>query len=235
MDPFYPSAIALENAAAEAQDKDIMTDKDPLENTRQLRKAYTSTSAEEIRRYYDEWASDYEAHMGNVGYTHPAMVAAMLSRHVPPGDDAILDAGAGTGIMAELLVALGYPNVIGIDNSPRMLAIAANKEKYRDLRQMTLGEPLDFADDQFAAVVSAGVFTQGHAPLSGLNELIRVTRPGGHIVFTISRTYLDGIYDEKGRALESEGRWHFVDVSERYNSTPLEGELMARVQVYRVN
>jgi len=211
-----------------------MSDEDPLKNTRQLRKAYTSRSAEEIREYYDEWAGDYETHMGNVGYTHPAMVAAMLSRHVPPGDNAILDAGAGTGIMAELLVAMGYPNVVGIDNSPKMLVAAANKKQYRDLRHMTLGEPLDFADNHFAAVVSAGVFTEGHAPLSGLDELIRVTRAGGHIVFTISRTYLEGSFDEKGKALEAAGRWQFVDVSERYNSTPLEGELMARVQAYRV-
>lgn len=231
-----PSPALCENAltAAAREQVPIVTDDDPLKNTRQLRKAYTSGSADEIRAYYDEWALDYETHMGNVGYTHPAMVAAMLTRHVPPGDDAILDAGAGTGIMAELMVAMGYPNVIGIDNSPKMLAVAANKKKYRDLRQMTLGEPLDFADDQFAAVVSAGVFTQGHAPLSGLDELIRVTRPGGHIVFTISRTYLEGSFDERGKALEAAGRWQFVDVSERYNSTPLEGELMARVQAYRV-
>jgi SAM-dependent methyltransferase len=203
-----------------------MVEDDPLKNTRQLRKAYTSQSPEEIRDYYDDWAGDYEAHMGNVGYTHP--------RHVPPGEDALLDAGAGTGIMAEILTAMGYPNIVGIDNSPKMLALAANKKKYRDLRQMTLGEPLDFADDHFAAVSSAGVFTQGHAPLSGFDELIRVTRAGGHIVFSVSRTYLEGEFEEKGKALEAAGRWRFVDASERYNSTPLEGELPARVYAYQV-
>ena len=211
-----------------------MADDDPLKNTRQLRKAYTSESAEEIRQYYDDWAGDYEAHMGNVGYTHPAVVAAMFSRHVPSGEDTILDAGAGTGIMAEILTAMGYPNVIGIDNSPKMLAVAAKKKKYRDLRQMTLGEPLDFADDHFAAVSSAGVFTQGHAPLSGFDELIRVTRSGGHIVFSVSRTYLEGEFEVRGKALEAAGQWRLVDTSERYNSTPLEGELPAQVYAYRV-
>jgi ubiquinone/menaquinone biosynthesis C-methylase UbiE len=211
-----------------------MTDNSENKNTQQLRKAYTALSAEEIREYYDEWAADYETHMGNVGYTHPAMVAAMLSRHVPPGDDAILDAGAGTGIMAEILTAMGYPNIVGIDNSPKMLAVAANKKKYRELRQMVLGEPLDFADDQFAAVSAAGVFTEGHAPLSGLDELIRVTRPGGHIVFSISRSYLEGSFEAKGKALEAAGCWRFVDASARYNSTPLEGELPARVYAFQV-
>ena len=211
-----------------------MSDDSEHKNTQQLRKAYTSQSAENIREYYDQWAADYETHMGNVGYTHPAVVAAMLSRHVPPGDDAILDAGAGTGIMAEILTATGYPNIVGIDNSPEMLALAASKKKYRALHQMTLGEPLGFADGHFAAVSSAGVFTQGHAPLSGLDELIRVTRTGGHIVFSISRTYLEGRFDEKEKALEAARRWQFVDATERYNSTPLEGELPARVLAYRV-
>jgi len=211
-----------------------MADDNEHKNTEQLRKAYTSQSAEEIREYYDQWAADYETHMGNVGYTHPAMVAAMLTRYLPAGADPVLDAGAGTGIMAELLVAMGYPDVVGIDNSPEMLARAASKKKYRELRQMTLGERLDFTDDQFAAVVSAGVFTEGHAPLSGLDELIRVTRAGGCIVFTISRTYLEGKFDEKGKLLEAAGYWRFVDASQRYNSTPLEGELPAKVLVYRV-
>lgn len=211
-----------------------MADDSEHKNTEQLRKAYTARSPEEIREYYDQWAADYEAHMGNVGYTHPAMVAAMLSRHVAPGDDTVLDAGAGTGIMAEILTAMGYANIVGIDNSPNMLAAAAKKNKYRDLRQMVLGEPLDFSDDQFAAVSSAGVFTEGHAPLSGLDELVRITRAGGHIVFSISRTYLEGSFDEKGKALEAAGLWRFVDASERYNSTPLEGELPARVYAYQV-
>ena len=83
--------------------------------------------------------------------------------------------------------------------------------------------------------MSAGVFTQGHAPLSGFDELIRITRPGGHIAFSISRTYLaDGLFDRRGDEIEAEGRWQKTDVSGIYNSTPLEGELPSRVQTYRV-
>ena len=67
-----------------------------------------------------------------------------------------------------------------------MLVAAANKKKYRDARQLTLGEPQDFADGHSAAVFSAGVFTEGHAPLSGFDELVRVTRAGGRIVFQSS-------------------------------------------------
>jgi SAM-dependent methyltransferase len=199
-----------------------------------LKKAYSARSPQEIRECYDQWAADYEVHMGNVGYAHPAMVAALLARHLPPGDDAVLDAGAGTGIMAELLVAMRYSHIVGVDASAEMLALAADKIRYRELHQMVLGQPLDFADDRFAAVVSAGVFTEGHAPLCGLDELIRVTRAGGYVVFSIARAYLEGSFDEKRKSLEAAGRWRFVDASRRYNSTPLEGDIPARVYAFRV-
>jgi predicted TPR repeat methyltransferase len=211
-----------------------MVDDSQDDNTRQLKKAYTARSPEEIREYYDEWAADYEAHMRNVGYAHPAMVAAMLSRHLPPGDDAILDAGAGTGIMAELLVAMRYSHIVGVDASAKMLALAAGKNRYRELHQMVLGRPLDFAGDRFAAVVSAGVFTEGHAPLAGLDELVRVTRTGGYVVFSIARAYLEGSFDDKQKSLEAAGQWRFVDASRRYNSTPLEDDIPARVYAFQI-
>jgi SAM-dependent methyltransferase len=171
------------------------------DSTRHLRKAYTARSPEEIAEYYDQWAVDYETHMKNVGYARPAMVAAMLSRHLPPGDAPILDAGAGTGLLADLLLAMRYSQIVGIDASPEMLALAERKRAYRELHQMILGEALRFLDDRFAAVVSAGVFTEGHAPLSGLDELIRVTRSGGYLVFSIARTYLEGPFEVKRVAL----------------------------------
>jgi predicted TPR repeat methyltransferase len=209
-----------------------MTRSSDPENTRQLHKAYAAKSRQEVSGCYDSWAEDYETHMKNVGYLHPAMVAALLTRHVPAGSGPILDAGAGTGIMAEILVALGYPEVVGFDGSKRMLEAAAGKKAYVELRQMYLGAALDYPDDRFAAVVSAGVFTQGHAPLSGLDELVRITRAGGHIIFSAGPAYLDGPLQQKREELESKGLWRFVDASERYNSTPLEETLPAQVFVF---
>ena len=204
------------------------------DSTKHLHKAYQSKSAEETSGVYDGWAGDYEGHMVNVGYTHPAMVAAMLSRHLAPCDDPILDAGTGTGIMGEILTALGYTDLTGLDASEGMLSRAAEKGKYKSLSHAFLGQPLDFADDAFAAVVSAGVFTQGHAPLSGFDELIRATRPGGFIVFSVSRTYLEGPFEEKREELEAAGLWRAIDATERYDSTPqVEETLISQVFAFR--
>ncbi len=211
-----------------------MPPSDDRENTRHLRKAYTAKSREEVSGCYDAWAEDYETHMKNVGYLHPAMVAALLARHVTAGAGPILDAGAGTGIMAEILTALGYPEVAGFDGSKRMLDAAASKDVYVELRHMYLGAALDYPDDRFAAVVSAGVFTQGHAPLSSLDELVRVTRAGGHLVFSVGPAYLDGPFRKTREELEGKGLWRLVDASERYNSTPLEETLPAQVFIFTV-
>lgn len=54
--------------------------------TRELHKAYASDDPERTSAIYDDWSGDYEENMRGVGYTHPAMVGAMLTRHHPPGD-----------------------------------------------------------------------------------------------------------------------------------------------------
>jgi predicted TPR repeat methyltransferase len=210
-----------------------MSDKTDKGSTAELHKAYHAESPEETAGIYDDWSADYEAHMKNVGYAHPAMVTAMLTRHLGAGDHAILDAGAGTGILGGILAALGYTNLTGLDASERMLARAAETGHYRELRHLFLGQPLDFADGCFDAVVSSGVFTPGHAPLTGFDELVRATRAGGLLVFSVARAYLEGPFDEKRRELEDAGLWRLVEASDRYNSTPLEDELIARVFAFQ--
>ncbi len=202
-------------------------------NVNQLHKAYEAKTVEELSERYDQWAGEYETHMKNVGYAHPAMVTSMLSRHLPVDAQPILDAGAGTGIMGELLTAMGYGQIIGFDASSDMMAVARAKNVYADLEQMFLGRPLNYVDNHFAAVTASGVFTEGHAPLSGLDELVRVTRPGGLLVFSLGPVYLGEAFEKKSEALESAGIWRLIDASKLYNSTPLADALICQVFVYR--
>ncbi len=212
-----------------------MTQKSGDDKTRALHNVYASENADETAEIYDGWAADYEEHMAGVGYSHPAMVAAMLCRHQRPGPDPVLDAGAGTGIMAELLGALGYSSIYGFDASPGMLRLARGRDVYADLKVARLGETLDYGTDQFAATVASGVFTEGHAPLEGLKELTRITRPGGHIVFSVARIYLGEAIETLAHRLEDGGKWRLAGKSERYDSTPMSKDnLMAQVYAFEV-
>lgn len=186
-----------------------------------LARVYAARGAEELAESYDAWASDYEQDMLALGYTIPAVAAGFIvGRHVPP-ESRLLDAGVGTGILGETLRVLGYPKVTGIDLSEGMLELARRKGAYSELRRMTLGEPLDLASDAFDAVVSVGVFTEGHAPPESLDELVRVVRPGGRLVFSVREdVYETGGFRERHAELAEAARWREVQASPAFQPFP---------------
>lgn len=170
---------------------------------------------------YDDWAGRYDRDLSAFSYLNPALVAGFVGRYGPAFDAPILDAGAGTGLIGWVLATMGFRDITGIDLSEGMLARAAKRNAYRTLKQQVLGAPLDFPDDAFAATTCVGTLTVGHAPPSALDELIRVTRPGGPLIFTIT----DGAYDAGGfgrklDALTAAGAWRPVYVTEPYISLP---------------
>ncbi|MEM7124696.1 MAG: class I SAM-dependent methyltransferase [Chloroflexota bacterium] len=202
---------------------------------------YNSQSNDELAERYAEWAKSYEQDMSQgFDYRSPQFIADYLSRFVSK-EGMILDAGAGTGMVGELLYQRGFQNLVAMDLSEGMLSEARKKSVYADLQVGILGQPLDFPTDAFEAVVSAGVFTLGHAPASGFDELIRVTKPGGHIIFTLHSDLYEGTsgkgreFPDKLAALEQSGAWSLLERSDRLQSTPLnEPEVTIRVLVYRI-
>ena len=89
---------------------------------------------------------------------------------------------------------------------------AAGLGAYAELVRGVLGKSLPFPDGRFAAVMAAGVFTLGHAPAASLRELVRVTRPGGRLLFSVR----DVVHDEQGfreeqAALEAGGQWRLLE------------------------
>jgi len=78
-----------------------------------------------------------------------------------------------------------------------------------------MGEKPDFPSDSFDAVVTVGVLTVGHAPASSLDELVRITSPGGHIVFTLRPDlHKEGGFKEKHAELESAGKWKLSEAGQ---------------------
>ena len=124
----------------------------------------------------------------------------------------MLDAGCGTGLSGPYLRALGYDAIEGLDFSEEMLALAGAAQRLSELKQASSAKTLPWPDGYFVAFLSTGVFTEGHAPASGLDELARITRPGGHAIFTVRDTVLEqGGFREysngwKGRAAGGRSR-----------------------------
>lgn len=190
------------------------------EKSGQLGAVYGAGSTAEVAGHYDRWAATYDADMSAVGYRHPTIGLALLARHLPRGARPVLDAGVGTGIMGEWLGIAGYPEVEGLDISEGMLAVAARRGSYARLHKLALGGPLPFAAGTFAGILSVGVFTTGHVGAEGLDELVRICRPGGIIVLTVKTTLLADSMDARLAKLAAEGRIARLETTAPYVSMP---------------
>ena len=108
---------------------------------------------------------------------------AMQSEEIFPGADKnlkILDAGAGTGIIGEMLVKQGYTNVDALDISPKMLDIAEKKNIYKRLICAPLSDVRidQIQTAEYDVTLCAGTIVYGQAKPVALDECIRHVRPG---------------------------------------------------------
>ena len=197
---------------------------------------YSSTSNRELEERYDQWASEYDKDLAEeFEWNAPQTAVDIFAKHVPAGAK-VLDAGAGTGLVGECLARAGYRDLHAMDLSLGMLEEARSKDLYKEFHQMTLGEELGYDADSFDAVISVGVFTTGHAPARAFDELARITRPGGLIVFSLRvDLYEDGGFKEHQAGLEEAGKWELAELSDPYHPLPKgEPDVIHRIWAYRV-
>ena len=150
-----------------------------------LTAAYGLSSAVDNLALYRDWAATYDQ-------TFAAAMDYIMPHHVSMsyveagGVGPVLDVGAGTGLVAAALSALGVAPVDGTDFSPEMLAVAASKGVYQRVFLGDVTSRLDVPDGHYAGVVSSGTFTLGHVGPAALDEVLRITRPGGLVVMSIN-------------------------------------------------
>jgi len=181
-----------------------------------LNKVYTAKNSEELMDAYKDWAGNYDADtVGAFGYVAHIASAEALDEVLGDTNACILDAGCGTGLVGEELVKKGYTRMDALDYSREMLEEAERKKIYNRHMQADLSQPLEIKDNQYEAVVCTGTFTYGHVKASAFDELVRITRPGGFICFTIREgAYEDYGYRKRMIELEQKRAWELLSMKD---------------------
>ena len=165
-----------------------------------------SQNDNEIKKVYQDWADRYDKDNDDLlGTVSQPNSVDLLNKHTKDKNIEIVDIGCGTGLVGKFLKDKGYLFYDGLDISEEMLEIAKSRG-YRHLSIGSLQNKLPYGNDSYDAVFCVGVFTHGHVNSNGLDELIRITKKDGFIIFTINEgVYEDYQFDKKIPLMEKEG------------------------------
>lgn len=131
---------------------------------------------------FDRIADEYDESLPpHVVAHYLAKRVAFIRQNVAPG--LALDVGCGTGVMAERLSQEGY-DVVGADPFRGMLRYV--RQRRPDLMAVAAaGQHLPFPNDTFDLVYCIAVMHHVADPTAvreTLLEMVRVTKPGGHVL-----------------------------------------------------
>ena len=105
---------------------------------------------------------------------------ALLAALGPLEGRRLLDVGCGTGRFTAAFEAAGA-QVVGVDRDPGMVALAA--QRTRSARLLVAdAHQLPLEDNGFDLAVATTLLEFATSPQQAVDELVRVTRPGGRLV-----------------------------------------------------
>src|SRR5439155_676765 len=105
----------------------------------------------------------------------------LVSRVAAASSDTVLDVATGTGAVARELLRQKGCRVVGLDQSPEMLAEARRRLPENVELVEGTAEQLPFPDAAFDALTFTYLLRYVDDPAATLRELARVVRPGGTI------------------------------------------------------
>ncbi len=177
---------------------------------------------------------------GLLGCRSPQVAVEALARtlerlRLDPAQLVLLDLGAGTGLVGELVRGLGLAGVVGLDVLPAARA-AALRDRPGAYRDYAVGDLADPAPELLAAlrrhrlggVIAAGALGGTHMPAVALDRALALLPAGAPVVFTIDERWTatdapGGFRTPLARLLDS-GRLRLLERSSFRHRTSTAGE-----------
>lgn len=155
----------------------------------------TRAPVEYLRTVFDGYADRFELHLVSLGYRIPGLIRAVVTQHpaIAAGErlGPVLDLGCGTGLMAVVLSDLPVGPLVGIDVSSRMLAYAAAKQLYAELRETDLMQLLTEDTTRWKLILAADVLIYFGTLPEVLAAVHSRLEPGGWFVFSLEELLPD--------------------------------------------
>jgi predicted TPR repeat methyltransferase len=140
-----------------------------------------------VEKLFDEYARDFETHLRErLRYRLPEQLFEVMAPHLEALPQALqmLDLGCGTGLMAPLLKPRAH-HLIGVDLSPKMLAMAAEKQLYDELVKAEIETYLADSGARFDVIVAADVFIYFGLLGAPLASIASCLEEGGVCAFSV--------------------------------------------------
>lgn len=165
-----------------------------------------------VRAFFDahrDWQGDYYskegAYFSNLLRRRKELIAKAIAALPRPACGTALDIGCGSGVYTEELLRLDYETT-GMDLSGEM--IASCERRFAGLPNtapsvhLQVGdvEHLPFNDASFDLVLCVGVLGYLIEDERAVRELVRVTKPGGHIVVNVTNAFSLSDIDTRARS-----------------------------------
>ena len=166
-----------------------------------LTAAYALSSVEDNRRLYAAWSKDYDQEFAlTMDYILPQHVAQCFVEN--DGSGPVLDIGAGTGLLGQLLYDHCRP-VDALDLSQEMLDAATHKNIYRHLYAADVTVPIEHSGGLYDGIVSSGTFTHGHVGPDAIDNLFALARAEALFCLSINkRHWVEKQFDAKFTSLK---------------------------------
>jgi demethylmenaquinone methyltransferase / 2-methoxy-6-polyprenyl-1,4-benzoquinol methylase len=146
-----------------------------------------SARTRHARELFAPLGPTYDRYAGLLSFGQDPRWRSFLVSRIPPAAQRVLDVASGTAAVAiELARADAARTVVGIDQSPEMLAAGRERVEHTGLAarielREARAEELPFADGEFDALTFTYLLRYVDDVRATLRELIRVVRPGGTV------------------------------------------------------